>query len=113
MIWGATSCHDMLSMVGIEGTMKYSYYCNVLEQALIPNAMERFGNVWIFVQENASVHSSYYTKSWLEANVVHVLQWPGKSPDLNITENVWGAIARMVYAHGLQYSNVSELSDGI
>lgn len=113
MIWGAISYHGTMSMVGVEGNMDSKYYCEVLEQALLPDATQRYGDIWTFVQDNASIHSSNYSKSWLEANDVHVLQWPAKSPDLNIIENVWGTMARKVYAHGRQYSNVGELSDAI
>lgn len=100
-------------MVVIEGTLDSAYYFNVLDQALIANAIQRFGDVWTFVQDNASVHSSHYTKSWLVAKDVHVLYWPAKSPDLYIIENLWKAIARKIYAHGLQYSNVGDLSVSI
>lgn len=32
-----------------------------------------------------------------------------RSPDINIIENVWGCIARMVYAHGKHFNDTREL----
>jgi len=37
--------------------------------------------------------------------------WPAKSPDLNPIEDLWGILARKVYAHQRQFSSVDELID--
>lgn len=41
------------------------------------------------------------------------MEWPAKSPDLNIIENVWGILARDVYANARQFANVQELKNAI
>ena len=40
---------------------------------------------------------------------VKSITWSAKSPDLNIIENVWGLLARQVYANGRQFSTVGNL----
>lgn len=113
MVWGAVSYNGVLSLVGIEGTLDARYYCDVLDQGLLKQAEAELGDIWTFVHDNASVHSADYTKNWLAANDVHTLDWPAKSPDLNIIENVWGLLARKVYAQGRQYQNVEDLADAV
>ena len=46
-------------------------------------------------------------------NKIEVLPWPAKSPDLNIIENLWGILARAVYANGRQFDTKNELTEAI
>lgn len=93
--------------------MNSQQYCNILQYFLLPKADRLFGENWTFQQDNSSVHSSSYTKQWMESNDIDLLDWPAKSPDLNIIENVWGQLARDVYADGKQYENVKDLENAI
>jgi len=63
------------------------------------------GKNWIFQQDNAPIHASKETKTWLDLKKINLLEWPAYSPDLNPIENVWGIMARRVYANGKQYTN--------
>lgn len=58
-------------------------------------------NVWFCnlflvgaLQDNAPTHVSEETMNWYEKNGVEVLNLPPHSPDLNVIENVWGAMAQ-------------------
>ena len=44
---------------------------------------------------------------------VTVLDWPEESVDLNILENVWSILARVVYKNALQFDSVEDLKECI
>lgn len=44
---------------------------------------------YIFMQENASIHTSNAIKYWFDEQNVVILDHPPINPDLN-SENVWG-----------------------
>ncbi|CDF38189.1 unnamed protein product [Chondrus crispus] len=113
MLWGAISCHGTSHLVCVEGNMDSTLYCEVLEEDLLPFAADTFDEEWTFQQDGASCHPSNYTKNWFSSKNVKLLGWPAKSPDLNIIENVWGLLARRVYGHGRQFSNLEDLADRI
>ena len=75
--------------------------------------MEKVGSDFIFQQDCASVHTAKTIKDWFRAKNVRYLDWPSKSLDLNITENLWGKLVRLVYANGKQYNTQDELKHGI
>ncbi|KAF0766561.1 hypothetical protein AaE_002913, partial [Aphanomyces astaci] len=67
----------------------------------------------VFQHDNASVHASAFTKEHLSDLGVETMAWPSKSPDLNPIENVWGVLARAVYANGHQFGSVADLKTKI
>lgn len=38
-----------------------------------------------------------------------ILNWPARSPDLNIIENCWSDLPRAVYNNGRQFQNINDL----
>ena len=42
-----------------------------------------------------------------------VIDWPAISQNLNSMENLWGVLARDVYAHGRQFSTIQELKQQV
>lgn len=41
------------------------------------------------------------------------MEWPAKSPDINIIENIWGRLARDVYKQGCQDENIFDQQNEI
>ncbi|KAA6385461.1 MAG: hypothetical protein EZS28_019015 [Streblomastix strix] len=66
-----------------------------------------------FQQDNAPCHASKFTKAALSKLHISVFEWPAKSPDLNIIENVWSDLSRKTYESGVPYTDKDALTGGI
>lgn len=88
LVWGAVSWSYKSTLHTCSKTVNAQYYTNKLTTHLLPT-MPNF-NRYIFQHDNASPHTAKYTKNWLVAMGVKVLEdWPPYSPELNIIEHVW------------------------
>ena len=88
-------------------------YCECLRGFLIPFANEHYGSHFSFMQDNAAIHRSAFTKHWLSEQNIALINPPALSPDLNPIENCCGQLARAVYNNGRQYDTVQSLKTSI
>lgn len=51
----------------------------------------------IFQEDNAPTHSANHTKDWFFLNIIAVVYWTAKSPDLNVTDNAWTWLVKYFY----------------
>ncbi|GBO38001.1 Transposable element Tc3 transposase [Araneus ventricosus] len=90
--------------------MNSQAYQSVLASHLLPNAEFLAGENWKYQQDNAPIHSSNSTKNWFQANNVETLKWSRQwSSDLSPIENLWGDLARRVYANERHFTSSIEL----
>ena len=113
MIWAGISASGTTNIAWVPPKMNSAVYCELLECTIIERAEELCGEGFIFQQDNASVHRSQFTKSFLDSKNINLMNWPARSPDLNPIENLWGILARRVYSNGRQFNNVAELKDAM
>ncbi|KHJ78485.1 hypothetical protein OESDEN_21894 [Oesophagostomum dentatum] len=104
MVWGAFSNECALILAFVSNRMNSEKYQNVLESHLLPFLGERRIEAFVFQQDNATIHVSSATKSWLWRDNINTLDWPACSPDLNPIENLWGIIVRRIYANNRQFN---------
>lgn len=114
MVWGMITFDGLLYLMEIEGKIKADTYCHLILDNAMPilaDAMQ--DDKAYFQQDNATIHNSAYTSSYLRDNNIRVLSWPARSPDLNLIEEVWSWISRYVYDEKCQYNNRQELWEAI
>ncbi|KAG6621993.1 Transposase [Phytophthora cinnamomi] len=113
MVWGAFGTKGKSELVVLEGRQNSGHYIYTVSEHLLPFAHKHYGTDFVFMQDNASIHSSNETRMFFEEIGVQLLDWPARSPDLNPIENVWAILSRKVYAQGKQYNNVPELTAAV
>ena len=110
MVWAGFSVDGQTHLAILEDKQKNIHYTKMLENYFAKDLTE---NENFFQQDNAPIHVSEHSKEWMRLNGVPLLPWPSRSPDLNPIENLWGILARRVYAHGKQYYTKMDLIEAI
>ncbi|KAG4228405.1 hypothetical protein PC116_g23242 [Phytophthora cactorum] len=92
MIWADASMYGKTDVVFLNGRQNSTKYTETLRGNLLPYLEKlrlKMGNIEpVFQHDNASIHASRFTKGFLNDNNVTIMEWPAKSPDFNIIENV-------------------------
>lgn len=109
LIWGCFNYHGKSNLAIITDRLNQYDYQMILGKHLLPFMNDFSGDKPILQQDNCRCHVARSTLQWLQDRNIDVMSWPPYSPDLNPIENLWGILARRVYANGKQYESISEL----
>ena len=69
--------------------MNQQVYQRVFGQDLLPWARSTFLYNFVLVQDTAPLNKARATVTFLEYQDVDGMDWPAKSPDMNLIENIW------------------------
>lgn len=110
MVWGAFSAFGVSKLALLKGRQNTQCYLKVMDEYLLHYTDDKLPVTWIYQQDNAPIHVSQAARSWFSSQGIRLMDWPSRSPDLNPIENVWGWLARAVYAENRQFLTVSDLT---
>jgi len=72
-------------------------------------------NTAIFQDDNAPIHTAKKVQSWFEEhqNIIKHLSWQAQSPDLNITEPLWGVLEQRIKNRFPSPTSLKQLADAL
>ena len=109
MIWACVTFHGVKCISKLTGKVDSRQYSDVLARAL-PNVIQSFcGDPYVFQQDNASIHTSAYTRQFFHLNNIQRSTWPAQSPDINIIENIWLHCKRELKKNTTPIQNADQL----
>lgn len=112
MVWMMVLPNGLLCHRIIKGKFNSKDYLNMIQEIVVPIIFLNFGRKFAFQQDNASIHKAKIVMDFFFSNNINIIEWPAKSPDINITEDVWKMISDDVY-DGRQFNNCNELNNAI
>jgi hypothetical protein len=113
MFWAGFGYHAKLPMKEMNGKQDSLKYHLVLDECLLPTAVETGGANWKFLQDGASIHKSKSTLQWCKDHNITLIPWASYSPDMNPMENVWAHLTGVIYAGGKRYDDLLSLKKAI
>lgn len=95
-VWGFITRGGVGELTPISAHMNSEEYTSILDNIYLPAINSMYGesaDEFTFQQDNARMHTSYHTRAWFASHPEVIrMEWPVKSPDLNLIENVWAKL---------------------
>jgi arginine repressor len=101
VVFGCFSKHRVPDLVEICPSYKSANYCEALQQTLTRGST--------ILHDRHPVHMSKFTQEFMRKQKLHAVAFPAKAADINPIENLWGIVAKRVYASNKVYLDADSL----
>lgn len=108
MVWAMLLPNQTIHIRRLHGRVDSAWYIELLSsiEPILDNIYGRSG--FVYLQDNAPIHTALKVRKFFADQEWTVMDWPARSPDLNIIENVWHMLSHIVYANK-QYESAEAL----
>ncbi|KAA8494427.1 Transposable element Tc3 transposase [Porphyridium purpureum] len=99
----------------VQGSLNAERYRQVMLNVMMPWALELPWRLdqpdcpFIFQQDNAPGHTALSTRELFDTVGIALLDWPARSPDLNLVENLWAIVSHRVHWQGRQFMRLDDM----
>jgi len=97
MVWAMALPNGLLSFRILDRDFKSQKYIDLLSETIVPICKLNYGDTFWFQQDNSRIHTARIVKNWMASANFPVIEWPARSPDLNIMENIWKMLEDIIY----------------
>lgn len=110
-VWGGVMRNGKTDLVVLIGQsmngVRYRDLC--VNEIVVPFA-QNFGAGFILVDDNARPHRARIVQECLRENGIERMNWPARSPDMNIIEHVWSRMKLKLNQREQEFLNFEELA---
>jgi len=106
-VWGALVSGPVLFVFELPERGDSRNFMDFMEARVFPVLENIAPANYVLQQDRAPAHISAHSLSRFQELGIELLDWPSRSPDLNIIENCWSMMSRRIY-DGRQFLNKDE-----
>lgn len=92
MVWGSISSTGVGPLIRIDGKLNAKAYLDLFRHRLWYYFPGLYDGTQIFQADGAGPHGADIVHNWFTKYDIKTLEWPARSPDLNIIEDCWNKI---------------------
>lgn len=114
-VWGVITPQGVGRLHRVEGNMTGLKYVSILKTSLFGTARDYDIEIcdFILAQDNDPKHNSNVARDFYDEKGIQILPWPPQSPDMNIIENVWDHLDKLIRQRNPLPKNIEELWDAL
>jgi len=112
MVWGMLMPNGLIAVKLLEGKQNAAKYVATIKLFCVPIMNLNIQTKIYLVQDNCSIHVAKQSQEFFKTQNFEVIEWPSRSPDINLMENIWKMLSDIVYSDN-QPKNTKELKEKI
>ncbi|GFW40006.1 transposable element Tcb2 transposase [Trichonephila clavipes] len=110
LVWGGIMLGSRTDLhIFDAGSVNGTRYCNEILLPYVRLFRGAMGLQFLFMDDNAPCHRTVAAQQLLESEDIERMDWPARSPDLNLIEHVWDFLSRRLAARTLPPVTIREI----